>query len=516
MKDTLLLALGGLIRKEISAGQLLQHIVDVMAEFMDADRGTIYLLDEACCELVSVAGHLPEIGEIRVPTSQGVAGFVARSGRVVNLPFCEDDHRFWPSVDNLTGYTTRTMLAGPLHNGAGKLIGVVQLLNKRDGIFSEADQRNFAILSEQAAALLEETTLGVSASPLATTAPTAAPGEPEAHSLNIGEGFNRIVGRGEAMREVFRTIGRVAPMEATVLLRGESGTGKGLIARALHHNSGRKAGPFIQVDCTTLPEGLMENELFGHERGAYTGAHTRMPGKVEAASTGTLFLDEIGDLPLTLQGKLLTLLQEHSYCPVGSARRLQADIRIVTATNRELERLVDEGRFREDLYYRLRVVQIELPALRGRGRDDLIHLINHFVTKASRRHSRPVVPVRPDALSMLLEYHWPGNVRELENCIESAVIFSDLEISPSTLSLPRPDATRKVRALSTHEQAHQPTSSSAPEPVDFGRQPTLREIEARYIQYLLELYEGNRSACARALDIGRNTLLRKMKDYELE
>jgi Nif-specific regulatory protein len=511
MKDSLLLAIGGLIRKEINAGELLGRIVDTMAAELGADRGTIYLLDEGREELVSVAAHLPEISEIRVPLSEGVAGYVARTRSVVNIPFCDDDLRFWREVDRATGYETRTMLAGPLLDRRGRLIGVVQFLNKLEGMFTDEDQQTLAALSEQAAALLEETTLGWRSAETGldkgNTKSERAAGRPRQGAVVLGEGFNQIVGHGEAMRAVFHALRRVAPLEATVLLRGESGTGKGVVARALHHNSGRRAGPFVQVDCTTIPEGLMESELFGHEKGAFTGADVRRQGKVEAARGGTLFLDEIGDLPASLQGKLLTLLQDHTYCPVGSSRRVDADIRIVTATNRDLEELVSRGLFREDLYYRLRVVQILLPTLRVRGREDLVELIHLFVARFSRRHGRPTLTVSREALEVLLSYPWPGNVRELENCLEAAVIFADEAITPEVLSMPR------IGHQGLYGSGGTARSVAS---LDVSDQPSLRSLEARYIKHLLDVHQGNRSACARALDIGRNTLLRKMKDYGLE
>lgn len=496
--DSLLLAVGELIRREISASELLRHVVDVMADILDADRGTLFLLDEGKGELVSVAAHLPELGELRVPLSQGVAGYVARTGQIVNVPFCEEDGRFWKEIDHTTGYETRTMLAGPLYSDDGRLIGVVQVLNKKEGIFDVDDQRRLSALAAQAATLLESTTLTPSR-------PTSDPAE---IALD-GEGINQIVGRGQAIRAVIRDVQRVAPLDATVLLRGESGTGKSLFARALHHNSSRRDGAFVQVDCTTFPEGLMESELFGHERGAFTGAYSHKEGKVSLAEGGTLFLDEIGDLPSGMQGKLLTLLQERTYCRVGGTRRLQADIRIIAATNRRLEELVKRQEFRQDLYYRLRVVELELPPLRQRGAEDLRQLIHHFVARAARRHGRKVPALRDDAMDILLHHQWPGNVRELENCLESAVIFSDDQITPSRLSLPQPDATRKVRALG-------PEFSSSSESDPFSDEPTLAELEARYLSFLLKRHGGNRSACARVLDIGRNTLLRKIRDYDLE
>lgn len=521
MNDPLLLALGELIRKEISVGELLQRVVGVMAQQLDADRGTIFLLNEARTELVSIAGHLPEVEEIRVPIEHGVAGYVARSERVVNIPYCEDDQRFWRRIDETTGYNTRSMLAGPLYDADGHFTGVVQFLNKRAGIFDEDDERRFRALSTQVAALLAQTTLARGHDYTGEAERhTRTPGAEQSHESPLLDRFNKIIGQGPAMQQVFRQIRRVAPTDATVLLRGESGTGKSLIARALHHNSPRRAGPFVPVDCTTLPEGLMENELFGHERGAFTGAQKRQRGKVEQADGGTLFLDEIGDLPLNLQGKLLRVIQERAFTRLGGTETLKANIRIVAATNRDLKALVAEGRFREDLYYRLRVVIVEMPPLRERGREDLLRLINHFVAKAARRHNRPVQSIRRDALSVLLFHSWPGNVRELENCIESAVIFSDDEITPSRLSLPRRNATMELHTLPFGQPlaAQRATlQREAPDSDDrFANEPSLRELEASYIAYLLNVHEGNRSACARILGIGRNTLLRKIKDYGLE
>lgn len=515
--ETLLMALGELVRKEISADRLMQRVVEATAAQLGADRGTLYLLTESGDELVSVAALLPELRELRVPVGQGIAGYVARTGRFVNIPYCESDARFWPSVDRRTGYTTQSMLTGPLRDTSGALIGVLQFLNKgdSDGIFTEQDEATLGALSAQIAVLLDETTL---------RRPASRGGAVSAEAP-LSDRINRVVGAGAAMREVFRNIRRVAPTEATVLLRGESGTGKTLVARALHHNSRRSDGPFVPLDCTTLPEGLMENELFGHDKGAYTGAHSSKAGKVEAANRGTLFLDEIGDLPLALQSKLLTLLQDRTYTRVGGTSLRKADIRILAATNRDLEELVRQGRFREDLYYRLRVVQLHLPPLRERGREDLQDLIYYFVDLASKRHKRPIREVRPDAMSMLLDYGWPGNVRELEHCIESAVIFANDIITPSTLSLPRPNSTLELRAVDLQsaaaasgraERSGGSGGCGASGCAVFDDEPTLKALERRYIQHLLERYDNNRSACARVLDIGRNTLLRKIKDHGLE
>lgn len=491
IEDALLLALGAMVRKRVSADVLLGRIVDVMADLLDADRGTLYLIDPEMDELVSIAAHLPEMKDLRVPLSQGVAGFVGRSGKIVNVPSSEDDDRFWKKIDETTGYETKSLLCGPIRSG-DQLIGVVQLLNKRSGSFDADDERLLEILSRQAASLLEQTTLPPR--PRLVARPKRripTPSEP----LSLGERFNGVVGDSEPLRDLLRDVRKVAKTEATTLLRGESGTGKTLIARTIHDNSPRRDAPFVHVDCTTLPEGLIENELFGHARGAYTGATEAAEGRVATAQGGTLFLDEVGDLPVGMQGKLLMLLQNRTYSPVGSATTHTADIRIVGATNRDLEDLVADGRFREDLYYRLRVVQLEVPALRDRGRADLSQLIEHFVDRANRRHSCDVRRIQPDALELLLRHPWPGNVRELENCLESAVIFADDEITLDHLSLP-------------------PARPTGNDP--FADEPALADVEARYIGYLLERHDGNRSACARILGIGRNTLLRKMREYGLD
>jgi Nif-specific regulatory protein len=514
-QDELLLALGELVSKEISVGELLGRIVDVMVELVHADRGTLYVLDRANDELVSIAAHLPEMEELRVPLSQGVAGHVARTGETVNLPSADGDDRFWKDVDEQTGYTTRSMLAVPLDDVDGQRLGVVQLLNRHDGPFTDQDEARVRELTRQAAALLEQTTFRTSTEYLDDEKnPFREHAVDTDQTLALGHRFNRIIGEGPEMREVFDKVRRVASTDATVLLLGESGTGKSLVARAVHHNSERRAGPFVHVDCTTLPESLIENELFGHERGAYTGADQAKEGRVAAADGGTLFLDEIGDLPPSMQGKLLTLLQEHSFMPVGSNERREVDIRVVAATNRDLDALVDDGHFREDLYYRLRVVQVDMPPLRERSRADLVRLIHHFVGRAAKKHGRPIEGISKQAWAMLLSYDWPGNVRELQNCIESAVIFADAAITPSTLSIPRPETTRKIRALGTLKRVLRPDSTLDDVEI-FADEPTLDQLEARYIAWLLEKHDDNRSQCARVMGIGRNTLLRKIKAYDL-
>jgi Nif-specific regulatory protein len=288
-----------------------------------------------------------------------------------------------------------------------------------------------------------------------------------------------------------------------VLLRGESGCGKELFARAVHVNGPRRDKPFVKVDCAALPASLIENELFGHEKGAFTGADHRVPGKFEAADAGTVFIDEIGELPLPVQGKLLRVLQDREFERVGGTQTLKVDVRIVAATNRDLAKMVAEGKFREDLYYRIKVVELVLPPLRERGGEDIERLTAHFIAASAKRHRLPVPRLSAAALERLKRYRWPGNVRELENCIESAVVLSEGEILEEHLPLPK--------VVSAPPASTPIGDAMAPEGT--GELLPLAEVEKRHILRVLDSVKGNRTAAAKVLQIGRNTLGRKLKEY---
>jgi len=471
----------------VDLDEVLRRIVDEVVAGLDADRGTLYLLDHARAELVSRMAHLPELAEIRLRVGEGVAGWVARTGQAVTVPDGPHDARFHAGIDALTGYQTRTLLAAPIRDEAGQIIGVVQVLNKATGLFDRADTERLVALGHEIGTLLAQTSLRSQLRP------------DSGRALDFR--FNHIVGESAGMREVFDRTSRAARSDATVLVRGQSGAGKEAIARAVHDNSPRRDRPFVKVDCAALPAPLIENELFGHERGAYTGADRLTEGKVLAAHTGTLFLDEVGELPLEVQGKLLRLLQDRAFLRVGGTRPVEVDVRFVCATHRDLEAEVAAGRFRQDLYYRLRVVQIMVPALTERGPADLDRLIDHFFFEQSRRHHRPLLRLSPNARAAMHRHTWPGNVRELEHCIESAVVLAHgdevgadvlpLEVSRAPKALPPPAA--------SDDQFTTPVLS-------------LEAVEQAYIQHVLTLCEGNRSAAARLLGIGRNTLIRKLKE----
>jgi formate hydrogenlyase transcriptional activator len=270
--------------------------------------------------------------------------------------------------------------------------------------------------------------------------------------------FGEIIGHSTVLSRVFSQVEQVAPMNATVLLLGETGTGKGVVARAIHTSSSRKGKPLITVDCTTLPATLVESELFGRERGAFTGSDARQIGRFELADGGTIFLDEVGEMPLELQCKLLRVIQDGEFERLGSPRTIKIDVRIIAATNRNLEEAVRNGKFREDLFYRLNVFPITMPPLRQR-KDDIPLLVNHFVAKFNKKIGKKIETVSKDTLNVLQEYHWPGNVRELESVIERAIIVSQgsalqvLDRLDTSLKAEEP-ASRDVKALAELEQDH--------------------------------------------------------------
>ncbi|NIS60111.1 MAG: response regulator [Proteobacteria bacterium] len=311
--------------------------------------------------------------------------------------------------------------------------------------------------------------------------------------------FSRIIGKSKAMKDLFETVAMVAPSDATVLLYGESGTGKEIVANALHENSPRARRPFIKVSCAALPETLLESELFGHERGAFTGAIGRKEGRFQLANGGTIFLDEVSEMSPTTQVKLLRVLQEREFEPLGSTRTISVDIRIIAATNKNLEEEVKEGNFREDLFYRLNVVPIELPTLRKR-KEDVPLLAKHFLSIYCEKTQAPIKGFFPKTMDLMIRYDWPGNIRELENAIERAVLLCQGEyISPKDLP----------HAVQEAEGAELPRVA-----VPSGM--TLKEVEREVIVQTLEESEGNRTQTARILGISRKTLQNKLKEYGIQ
>jgi two-component system, NtrC family, response regulator HydG len=314
-------------------------------------------------------------------------------------------------------------------------------------------------------------------------------------TLLTATGDGRIIGTSAPMKRVYDLIERVAPGEAAVLIAGESGTGKELVAQAVHQASARKDGPFVAINCAAVPAALLESELFGHVRGAFTDAKTDRKGLFVQAQGGTLFLDEIGELPLEMQPKLLRALQERKVRPLGGTTEIAFDARLITASNRDLETEVDRKRFREDLFYRVNVVKIDLPALRDRH-GDVLMLAQHFVRKAALQSNKLVKGLSAAAAAKLLSYQWPGNVRELENCIESAVAmarFDEISVDDLPKKVQQFVSERVVLAADTAEEL-----------------VTLEELEQRYLARVLVLLNGNKTRAAKILGVDRRTLYRML------
>jgi formate hydrogenlyase transcriptional activator len=310
--------------------------------------------------------------------------------------------------------------------------------------------------------------------------------------VNAETGFERIIGRSSVLRRVLQMVETVAVGDSTVLLLGETGTGKELIARAIHSHSPRRDRPFVKLNCAAIPTGLLESELFGHERGSFTGAIAQKIGRIELAHQGSLFLDEIGDIALELQPKLLRVLQEREFERLGSTRTQKVDVRIVTATHRDLEGMILEKQFRSDLYYRLNVVPISIPPLRERP-EDIPLLVHHFVREAARRMNKTIDTIPPDTMDALTDYRWPGNIRELENVVERAVILSP----GSILRVPLRDLQTRFTAGHDDEKLH-----------------TLADVERQHIRSILKetrwVLSGPRGAAIR-LGMNRSTLYFRMK-----
>jgi two-component system response regulator HydG len=312
--------------------------------------------------------------------------------------------------------------------------------------------------------------------------------------------FSNIISQSAEMKKLLETVALVAPTEATVLILGESGTGKELIANAIHQNSPRQNRPFIKVNCAALPETLLESELFGHEKGAFTGATARRQGRFHLADKGTIFLDEIAEMSSSTQTKILRVLQEREFEPVGSSETVKVDVRIITATNKKLKEEIQKNRFREDLYYRINVVSLTVPALRER-RDDILLLADFFLKQFAEKNQRLIKGFTPKAMDLILRHDWPGNVRELENVVERAIIMARGDmITP-------PDFPEVLQKLDIDREETR---------LDLTAGRTLKEVEKDMIIRTLDLAGGNRTRAANILGISRRTLQLKLKDYGIK
>jgi len=463
-------------------------------ELLQADRVSIFLFDRDNCELWSAISQEGKI--MRFDARLGIAGAVAMSGQTINVVDAYQHPLFYKEVDVETGYQTDTLLAVPLHSLDGAVIGVGEATNKLGGSFTAEDAEILATLAARLADVLENSAVAAELKAQKTDR-----GNYPAAQFISGFSTQNIVGMSHRIESTIRLIDQIRPSSVDVLIQGESGTGKELIAKALHFNSPRAKYPFIAVNCAALPDALVEAELFGIEKGVATGVDRRI-GKFEAAHEGTLFLDEIGDLSLTAQAKILRVLQERSVDRVGSRTPVPINVRIIAATNRNLEAAVREKQFRADLYYRLSVVNIQTPSLRETP-EDIAILANHFLQKHCATMSVEPKQLSAAALDRLSAYHWPGNARQLENEIKRLVasvrgkIITEDQVAIQSEIKPVPQSTHATPI----------TGKSLFEAVD--------ALERRMIQDALNQVGGNKLKAAQMLGMSRGGFLKKLKKLTL-
>ena len=484
--------------RDLSA--LLDLIVMEASRLLDCERASIFLFTPARDELVSKVA-LGSEQTLRVRAGLGIAGAVAATGTVVTVNDAYSDPRFYQGVDEDTGYRTRNLLALPLIGVDGEIIGAFEILNKRAGTYT-AEDTDIALSLGANAALAIQTAQMI--------------GELRRHRAAL-EAENRnllrelggrlpaqsLLGISAPIEALRAMIARVADADVTVLITGESGTGKDLVARSIHYASPRARGPFVAMNCAALPETLVETELFGVEKGVATGVDRRI-GKFEAANGGTLFLDEIGDLPLVAQAKILRVLEERSVERIGGRSLIPVDVRIVAATNKDVEGAIAKGNFREDLYYRLNVVRLRTPPLRE-IREDIPLLAAWFLSEAAREMKRPPAELSLAAMDAVQAYSWPGNVRQLQNEMRRAILYARGPlIAPSDLS----------EALQSAQRAGAPLNvPRATAPLSLPDE--VEELEKLRIREALSACGYNQVRTARKLGLSRQGLINKLKRYNI-
>jgi Nif-specific regulatory protein len=482
--------------------QRLEHALEVLERRLGVARAVVYAVDAGARQLEALAWHGLGSAHYRPRFGAGVVGRAAHSRQRIVVPEVRLEPMALSEVVSADEWSQEGWSQAAVPLLAGKtLAGVLSCYAYGSAGATLAASPDFSAVAALIAGALERARgLDPGAAASESEAPESA-GRPRPRDAVFE--YANLVGASPAMRLIYEEIGQVARTNATTLIRGENGTGKELVAQAIHNNSDRASAPLIKVNCAALPEPLFESELFGHERGAYTGAHARRRGRFELAENGTLFLDEIGELSPAMQAKLLRVLQAREFERVGGTETLRTNVRIIAATNRNLEELVQSGAFRQDLYYRLNVFSITVPPLRGR-RADIWALAEYFVTKYVAEHKKSVTGLSNGALDILSEHGWPGNVRELENAIERAVVVCDgFVIQPHHL----PAALRA------------PSTPPAPSTGDSAKL-TLREavaaLEMRMLADALTRARGNCARAARELGITERVVRYKAAQYNID
>lgn len=526
----LLYDLGCAFAARTELDELLPLIVEKCRETLNAEGVSVLLLDRDHNELYFpyIADVDPEVARrlasVRFPADLGVAGVALSTGHSLKVDDAQHDPRFYHGADKYSGLVTRNLIAAPLPTRQGA-IGVIEVVNRHGRQdFTDEDLRFLEALSGSIAIALENARfyaqMRESEAMLRTQVGALR------RDLARHDRFSDMVGTGPAMADVFRLMESAAASSITVLIEGETGTGKELVARGIHRASDRADGPFLAINCAALPETLLESELFGYRKGAFTGALRDNPGLFRSAAGGAVFLDEVGDMPMPMQAKLLRVIEEEEVVPLGESLPCRVNVRILSATNRDLLSEVKKGNFRGDLYYRLAVFPIKLPSLREH-REDIPLLAQRFLVEAAKRQQKSIAGFDEAAMAMLTQYGWPGNVRELQNELERVVALAqkDEVIGTSRFSRALRENVLQQNSSFANLGVEQRNSRSenqarASELVPaIGGDGSLREaralFESRFIVDTLQKCQGNISRAAKCMGLSRVQLQRKLKEYGL-
>lgn len=499
-----IIEIGNIISSSLDLTKILSMVMKISKSMMNVDACSLILFDERDSKLFHKV-VLQKGGKIfkqsfELNEEKGILNWVFWQKESIIINDVYNDTRFYPKYDEIPGFETRTMLCIPLKAKEG-ILGVAQVINKADGKgFSEDDKDIFAVLCTQVA-------LSVKNARLFEEINRAKEIKEKENIIlrdRLGEkwDFHNIIGKGQRMKELMEMVQKVAEAPYSVMITGESGTGKELIAKSIHYNSPRHDGPFITLNCAAVPKDLIESELFGHEKGAFTGATQRKPGLFELANGGSIFLDEIGDMSLQAQAKILRILQEKELQRIGGSELINVNVRILAATNKDLLLEIKKGNFREDLYYRLNVVSIHIPPLRER-KEDIPLLIDHFLKESNKDMNKRVSSLPQKILQIFMDYHWPGNIRELKNTIERIVTLSpsDSIINVDVLPL----EIRSSGSLSCWDLSRYKKTGNM-----YHAQ---RQLEKEMIIEALEKTKYNKSRAADLLGISRKVLYEKINSH---
>lgn len=490
---TTMLEISQTLNSSLDMEEILDHVLNLSVELVQAQASSIWLMDDETQKLyvVSATGvRSREIKQIQVELGEGIVGWVAKYGKPFSTPDARQESAHKREIAEAVGYESKSILCVPMRC-KDRVVGAIEVINKiGNPEFTQKDMDILWLFANYAGVAVENARLYGMVMRENSELRRELGG---VHKTDPRE----LMGKSSKISELLNVAKRVAGTNATILLRGESGSGKELVAHAIHQASQRADKPFIAVNCGALPDTLLETELFGHEKGAFTGAISRKLGRFELANGGTIFLDEIGDTSLPMQVKMMRVLQEKEFERVGGTRKLTVDVRVIAATNQNLEEKMKQGTFREDLYYRLNVITIHVPPLRERVVDIPI-LAEHFLRRYSFETNRKIKDFTDDAINAIIEYGWPGNVRELENAIEHAVILSSDDI------IQLEDLPRHI-----YQKAEEDTSYT------MSLEDAQKGFKRELILKALQQTNGNRTQAAKLLKIQRTYLSRLIKELEI-